>query len=65
MEILISKIKKEKGLSGAELSRRADIPSTTLNELENEIRSPRLEQLEKIAIALNCRITDLFDSEYK
>lgn len=65
MKILISHVRKKKRLSGAELSRRANIPRTTLYELENEIRSPRLDQLERIAIALDCKISDLFDSEYK
>lgn len=64
MKILISQIRKEKKLSGAELGRRADIPKTTLYELENEVRSPRLDQLERIARALDCKISDLFESEY-
>lgn len=64
MKILISHVRKEKRLSGAELSRRANIPKTTLYELENEIRSPRLDQLERIAMALECKISDLFESEY-
>ncbi len=65
MKILITQVRKEKGISGAELSRRTDIPKSTLNDLENELRSPRLDQLEKIAIALGCKINDLFDTEYK
>ncbi len=64
MKVLISQVRKEKKVSGAELSRRANIPKTTLYELENEIRSPRLDQLERIAIALGCKINDLFESEY-
>lgn len=64
MKVLISQVRKGKKLSGAELSRRANIPKTTLYELENEIRSPRLDQLERIAIALDCKINDLFESEY-
>lgn len=65
MKILITQVRKEKGISGAELSRRTDIPKSTLNDLENELRSPRLDQLEKIAIALGCKINDLFDTEKK
>ena len=65
MEILISQARQKRGLSGAELSRRANIPKSTLNELENGIRCPRLDQLENIAIALNCSINELFDSEYR
>lgn len=64
MKVLISQVRKEKKVSGAELGRRANIPKTTLYELENEIRSPRLDQLERIAMALDCKISDLFESEY-
>ena len=65
MKILISHVRQKKGLSGAELSRRTNIPKSTLNELENGIRSPRLDQLEQIAIALHCGVNDLFDTEYR
>ena len=37
----------------------------TLNNIENGKVSPTLFQLETIAIALEVRITDLFESEYK
>ena len=37
----------------------------TLNTIENGITSPTLRQLEAIAAALDVKITDLFDSEYK
>ena len=36
-----------------------------LTGIENEKVSPTLDELEAIAKALDVRITDLFDSEYK
>ena len=41
------------------------IGKSTLNNIENGKVSPTLFQLETIAIALEVRITDLFESEYK
>ena len=42
-----------------------DIGKSTLNNIDNEKVSPTLKQLEAIAKALNVKITDLFESEYK
>ena len=41
------------------------ISKSTLNNIDNEKVSPTLKQLEAIAKALNVKITDLFESEYK
>ena len=48
-----------------ELSKKTGISKSTLNNFENKISYPNILQLEKIAIALNCKITDLFESEFK
>lgn len=58
-------IRSDKSLSLRQLERMSGISKTTLNDLEDEKRSPTLNQLEKIAIALNVKISDLYDSEYK
>lgn len=47
------------------LAQLSGIPKSTINDLENGKTTPDLKQLEKIAIALNVRINDLFDSPYK
>ena len=65
MKILIWKARKEKKLTLKQLEVLTGISKTTLNYIENGERSPKLEQLEKIAIVLNVRITDLFESKYK
>ena len=41
------------------------ISKTSLGYFQNNQRSPRLDQLEKIAAALNVTLYDLFDSKYK
>lgn len=65
MEIKTWKARQDKGYTLVELSKKTGICKTTLNNIENNITSPTLNQLEYIAIALNLKITDLFDSEYK
>lgn len=41
------------------------ISKSTLNNIENGKTSPTLHQLELIAKALNIKISDLYESEYK
>ncbi len=65
MEVKTWKARTDKNLTLVELSKLTGISKTTLNDIENGKTSPTLRQLEYIAIALNVRITDLFDSEYK
>lgn len=65
MRILVWEMRKKKGLTLIELAKRAKMGKTTVNDIENEKLSPTIMQLEKLAIALNSRITELFESEYK
>lgn len=55
----------KKHISLRELSEETGIGKTTLNNHENGKTSPTLEQLEKIAIALNVKMSDLYDSFFK
>lgn len=54
-----------KGITLKQLEGLSGISKTALNNIENGKTSPTLHQLEAIAKALDVRITDLFDSEYK
>lgn len=65
MKILTWEARTNKGLALMELSRKTGIGKSTLNNIENEKVSPTLFQLETIAIALDMKISDLFESEYK
>ena len=65
MKVLIKKTRKEKGITLRQLEQMTEISRATLNLIENEKFSPKLTQLEKIAVALDVRITDLFESKYK
>ena len=65
MEILTWQARTEKNLTLVQLEELTGISKSTLNTIENGITSPTLRQLEAIATALDVKITDLFDSEYK
>lgn len=61
----IAKIRSKKGYSIRKLAYKTGMSKSTIFRLENNQTALDLKRLEKIAIALNCKITDLFDSEYK
>ena len=61
----ISKVRIDKKHSIRKLAYKTKLSKSTIFRLENNETVLDLVKLEKIAIALNCRITDLFDSEYK
>lgn len=65
MEILLGQIRIIKNISLMELSYKTGISKSTLNNYENGITAPDLFKLEKIAIGLNSRIMNLFESDWK
>lgn len=65
MKILTWQARNYKKITLIELSKMTGISKSTLNNIDNEKVSPTLKQLEAIAKALNVKITDLFESEYK
>jgi len=64
MKILIWEARTAKNISIPELSKKTEISTGALSNYENGIREPKPSQLEKIAKALNMKISDLFYSEY-
>lgn len=65
MKILTWEIRSKKGITLMELEKKSGIGKSTLNNIENEKVSPTLFQLEMIAIAMDKKITDLFESDHK
>lgn len=65
MEIKTWEARTAKNITLVQLSKLTGIGKSTLNNIENGKTSPTLFQLELIAIALDVRITDLFDSDCK
>ena len=58
----IIKIRKEKGLTQADLAQRTGISQQVLSRVENENSNPKLNTLVEIANAMNCRI-DIIDRD--
>jgi transcriptional regulator with XRE-family HTH domain len=65
MKILTWQARRNKKITLIKLSEVSGISKSTLNNIENERVSPTMKQMEAIAKALNMRITELFDSDYK
>lgn len=65
MEIKTWEARTAKNITLVQLSKMTGIGKSTLNNIENEKTSPTLFQLELIAIALDVKITALYDSDRK
>lgn len=65
MNILTWQARNNKKITLIKLSGLTGISKSTLNNIENERVSPTIKQLETIAKALNVRISDLYESQYK
>lgn len=65
MLIRIWNVRTEKEITLSELAQRCGISRAALSNYENEIRYPTIFQMEEIAKALDVRISDLYESDYK
>ena len=65
LKIKISEVRNNKRFSIRKLAIHSGISKPTLNDFENGKSIPRMDSMEKIAIELNVRISDLYDSTYK
>ncbi len=65
MELLLRSVRKSKRLSLRDLSFRTGLGKSTISDFENGKSSPTLNQLESIAEALGCKMSDLYKSDYK
>ena len=65
MKILIGEILYKRNISYKQLSIMTGIPKSSISDICNGISIQRLDTLETIAKALNMRISDLFESDFK
>ena len=63
--IKLWEISTAKGLKLEAVAAVTGVSKSTLNNIENGKTSPTLANLEKVAKGLGCRISDLYESEYK
>ncbi len=64
MQVVTWKARTDRHVSLRELQARTGISKTTLNNIESGKTSPTVDQIEKIAAALDVRISTLLISEY-
>jgi transcriptional regulator with XRE-family HTH domain len=60
----VRKIRKERGLSQEELAHRADVHRTYIGMIERAEKNITLINIEKIAKALEIKISELFNTDY-
>lgn len=65
MELKVWNVRIQKGYTLKQLEALSGISKSTINNIENGVTCPTILQLEKLAKALDVRITDLFESDYK
>lgn len=65
MKILLSKIMYERNLSARQVASLSNITKSSVQKIMNEDSNPTIRTLEKLAAGLGCRITDLFESDFK
>lgn len=65
MEILTWKARTNKNISSIQLANMTGLSKSTIYNIENGKTSPTLWQLEQIAKALDVKITELFESDFK
>lgn len=65
MELIIYHFRVKRKMSLRQLAKKTGISKSALNNYENGIRYPNMEQIEQIAKVLNVRIEDLYISDYK
>ena len=63
--IKLWEVRTAKGLKLEAVAALTGVSKSTLNNIENGKTSPTLANLEKVAKGLGCRISDLYESEYK
>lgn len=65
MKILLQEYMYSKNLTVRQISATTKIPKSTISNICNGKRIPRMDTMEELAKGLKIRITDLFDSPYK
>lgn len=60
VEILVKDIRREKNISLKKLSNKSRVSTNHINDIENNIKSPSLHIMIRLAKALNVDITKLY-----
>ncbi len=60
VEILLREVRQKKNLTLNKLSEKSGISSTHINDIENNLKSPSLLVMIRLAKALDVEITELY-----
>lgn len=61
----LQRIRKKKGLSQAQLAKKAGISEISIRKYESGERKPKIETISKIAMALDIPVEELFDGYFE
>lgn len=64
VEILLKKIRKERGITLATLSKKTGLSTTHINDIENNLKVPGLIVVILLSKALNVDIHDIYKIKY-
>ncbi|MDU4086333.1 helix-turn-helix transcriptional regulator [Thomasclavelia ramosa] len=65
MKLKIREVRKKRNLTQIELAKLTGISKSSISRYEREDLWPDMLEMEWIALAMDVKITDLFDSEVK
>lgn len=65
MKLKIREVRKRRNLTQIELAKLTGISKSSISRYEREDLWPDMLEMEWIALAMDVKITDLFDSEVK
>lgn len=65
MKLKIREVRKKRKLTQIELAKLTGISKSSISRYEREEIWPDMLEMEWIALAMNVKITDLYDSEVK
>jgi transcriptional regulator with XRE-family HTH domain len=57
----IAEVRQRAGCTQAELARRTGLSQSSISQIEQPVRQPRLDTLRRIAKALGCDVSSLID----
>lgn len=65
IQIKVWEARTKKQLTLMEVAELTQLSKSTISNIENAKTSPTLDELERIAKALDVKMSDLYNSEYK
>ncbi len=60
IEILLKQVRQEKNMTLSMLSKKSGVSRTHINDIENNLKSPSLFVMVRLAKALDVEITELY-----